>query len=263
MKKFLSVLFFIFSLSILYAQNGENQSTLNNAKVIEMKKAKLSKVLILKSIEESEDFNYDTSTNGLKELSENQLADDIIILMMKKQKEKNASIKIVDGINFEKNEFGLFINANNQKVKIISHLTQINFKKNVFGANLKATLPKANSEIVVESSIKTFYFNMNVDENASTNTTYNITNSISDPNEGQLVKLSKNGKYREIQLGKFGMGGLKTKIPEKYRVEYKVEKVKYNLYKITVDKMEPGEYGFIFGAINPGAAMKIYDFTVK
>jgi len=91
-----------------------------------------------------------------------------------------------------------------------------------------------------------------------------LTNSISDPNEGELVRLSKSGKKREFQVGKVGMGRLKSEIPEKIRIEYKVEKIKFNIYKITVNKnLEPGEYGFIFGAINPGATMKIYDFTIK
>ena len=132
------------------------------------------------------------------------------------------------------------------------------------GMKFKAQIPNVSADIKISADVTTFYFNFNIDENASTNTTYNLTNSISDPNEGELVKLSKAGKQREVQVGKGGMGGIKSEIPAKARVEFNVEKVKYNFYKLTIiKKLEPGEYGFIFGAINPGASMKIYDFSVK
>jgi len=224
-----------------------------------MKKSNLSIPIIKSSIENASDYNFDITTKGLQQLSNNKVDDEIVVLIMKKQKDKLENIIVVDGLKFDKKEFGLFINNNGEKLRISSHLTQVDF-----GMKLKAQIPNAMADIGISSDIKSFYFNFGVDENATTNSAYNLINSISDPNEGELVKLSKSGKKREFQVGKVGMGGIKSEIPSKIRIEYAVEKVKYNLYKITIkEELKPGEYGFIFGAINPGATMKIYDFSVK
>ncbi len=254
MKKIITLLFVTLSFTYTFCQDF-----IDNLSVIEMKKSNLSKPIIINAIESANDFNFDITTKGLKQLSDNKIDDDIVVLIMKKQKNKSENIINIDGIQIEKNEYGLFINENNKKLKINSHLTQVDM-----GMKLKAQIPNPTSDIIIGNDINTFYLNFNVDENSATNSVYNLTNSISDPNEGELVRLAKNGKKREFQVGKVGMGRLKSEIPEKIRIEYKVEKIKFSIYKITVNKnLEPGEYGFIFGAINPGATMKIYDFTIK
>lgn len=255
MKKTI-ITFILLSFSMILNAQTE---TLKNSNIIEMKKSKLSKTIIINAIENSDDFNFDISTNGLKQLSDNKIDDEIVLSIMKKQKNKLENIITINGVQFNKNEYGLFVIENNQKIQIVSHLTQVQF-----GMKIKANIPNVTSDITLKSDVSTFYFNINKDENGPTNTTFNLNNSISDPNEGELIKLSKVSKKREIQVGKANMGGIKTEIPEKARIEYTVEKIKLNFYKLTLkNKLEAGEYGFIFGAINGGASMKIYDFTIK
>lgn len=235
------------------------QTVLDNSGIIEMKKANLSKPIIINAINTAPDYNFDTSAKGLKQLSENSIDDEIVILIMNKQKNKSDNTVTIDGLQFDKDEFGLFIKENGNKVKINSHLTQAQV-----GRVMKANIPNAVADISINKGVDTFYFNFSSGGDATSNSVFNLNNSISDPNEGELIILSKNGKSREFQAGKLDMKGLKLEIPEKFRIEYKVEKIKHNTYKIIVDrKLDAGEYGFIFGAINPGAAMKIYDFTVK
>lgn len=233
--------------------------TIGNEEIIQMKKENLSKPLILNTIKNSSDFNFDTSTKGLKQLSDNGIDDEIVILIMDKQKDKSENNVLIDGISIAKNEYGLIANDNGKKVKIHSHLSQPEV-----GRTLKTSLQNTTSDISVNKGVNVFYFNFSVDETVTSNTSFNLNNSISDPNEGELVKLSKSSKKREFELGKVRITGLKTEIPEKIRVEYKVEKVKHNIYKLTtVRPLEAGEYGFVFGGVVPGVALKIYDFTVK
>lgn len=254
MTKKLTLLFASFSFISIFSQE-----IMDNSKVIEMKTSNLSMPIIINAIDNATDYNFDITTKGLKQLSENKVDDDIVVLIMKKQKNKSENIVNIDGIQIDKDEYGLFINENNVKIKINSHLTQVDM-----GIKMKAIIPNANSDVTISNSTNIFYLNFNSNEDSATNSVYNFGNSISDPNEGELVKLSKNGKKREFQVGKVGMGGIKTEIPEKIRIEYKVEKLKHTIYKITTNKkLEPGEYGFIFGAISPGTTLKIYDFTVK
>lgn len=248
---------FLILLSFLYSFS--QTKTLDNSDIIEMSKSNLSTPIILSAIENTSKYNFDISTKGLKQLSENKVDDEIVVLMMKKQNNQAENFIKIDGLTFSKNEYGLFINENNKKVKIPSHLTQVDF-----GIKLKAQIPNPTADIQINNKVNEFYFNFGINENNTTNSTFNLTNSISDPNEGELVILSQKRKKREIQVGKAKLTGIKNEIPAKKRIEYSVKKIKHNLYKITIQKqLEPGEYGFIFGAINGGASMKIYDFSVK
>lgn len=246
-------------LSVISITCFSAQTVLDNFGIVEMKKASLSKPIIINAINTATDYNFDTSAKGLKQLSENNIDDEIVILIMNKQKNKYDNVVTIDGLQFDKDEFGLFIKENGKKVKINSHLTQAQV-----GRIMKANIPNTVADISINKGVNTFYFNFSSGEDATSNSVFNLNNSISDPNEGELVILSKNGKSREFQAGTMDMKGLKLEIPEKSRIEYKVKKIKHNVYKITVDRnLDAGEYGFIFGAINPGAVMKIYDFTVK
>lgn len=253
MKKIITLL------SVISIVRFSAQTTLDNTGVVYMKKANLSKTIIINAINNATDYNFDISIKGLKQLSENNIDDEVVILIMNKQKSKSNNVVLIDGLQFDKDEFGLFIKDNGNKAKINSHFTQAQV-----GRIMKATIPNASADISINRGANTFYFNFSAHNDSTSNSVFNLNNSISDPNEGELVVLSKNGKSREFQAGTLTKSGLKFEIPEKSRIEYKVEKVKHNIYKITTDKnLDAGEYGFIFGAINPGAAMKIYDFTVK
>lgn len=244
----------IFTNVYLFGQS----KTFDNFSVIEMKKANLSKPIIINALNNETNFNFDISTSALKELSNNKIDDEIIVLMMQKQKDKIENIITVDGLQFAKKEYGLFVNQEGQKVKITSHLTELDF-----AMKFNAQIPNLTADISISSDVKTFYFNFGLDENNSTNSTFNLTNSITDPNEGELVKLSKIRKKRQFRIGKAGLGGIKMEIPSDIRIEYKIEKIKFNLYKITIEKsLQPGEYAFFFGALSP-TAMKVYDFNVK
>jgi hypothetical protein len=66
MKKTLT--FLILSISLFsYAQSDE----ITNQNIIELKKTNISKVLILKTIVDATNFNFDISTKGLQELTKN------------------------------------------------------------------------------------------------------------------------------------------------------------------------------------------------
>ncbi|HFK5511240.1 hypothetical protein HZP31_15565 [Elizabethkingia anophelis] len=264
MKK-TAILFLIICALGMNAQTQQDDNTFDNSKVIELTKAHISKPIIIQSIEEASNYNYDISVKGLKQLSQSKIDEDVVILLMKKQNEKKNKSSKVDNITIDKDDYGLFVSDNNQKFKIPSHQTQANFKGKMMGFDLKATIPDSTSGIIISPINKVFYFNMGEDDKGASNSFFNAVKPFSDPNEGVLIKLKTNRNNRELDLGKVrAMAGMKTEIPEKYKIKYRVEKVSGNVYKIMIEaNLHEGEYGFIFGAINPGGVMRIYDFTVK
>lgn len=256
MKKLFS--FIIILISILnFSQN--NDEILTNEKVIELKKANLSKILILNTIDESTNFNLDVSTAGLQNLTKNGIDDDIIILMMKKQKIKNQNTFIVDGVEIK--EYGLFNVSNSKKTKIISHISEGN---GISGMKIKVQLNKPTSEITLNGENLSFYYNFDNNEKKSENTLFSLSSTVTDPNEGHLILFNKSSKKRDLEIGRFKMTGVIMEINFKNRIDYTVTQLKENIYKIDVLKnLVPGEYGFIFGAVSPGMPIRIYDFSVN
>ena len=254
MKEIFTFLICLSSLSI-YSQS----EVLSNQKIIELKKSNISKVLILKTIEDTKNYNYDISTFGLQELSKNKVDDDIVILMMNKQKqsEKN-SIKvnniIIDG-------FGLFIIDNNVKKEIIAHSSS----GNAFNMRtIKIGMNGKTSENVIKDKKITFYYSFDNNSKQNESATLAVFSTIKSPSEGFLVKFEQTKNDRDLDIGKVGRSGFEVRIQKENRVEYTVEKINDNFFKIQViEDLEPGEYGFIFGEINPGTANRIYDFSLK
>lgn len=243
---------------IFFGINAQNE-TLTNQSVIDLKKSNISKVLILKSIQDAELTNFDLSANGLKQLANSKVEDEIVIAMMDRQKqvEKN-SIKIdnvvIDG-------YGLFTIENNEKKEIIAHSSSGSGFK---GRNILIGLNGKNSETIITNSKPVFYYSFDNETSKNESSAISAFSTIKSPNEGFLVKFKQTKNDRDLEIGKVGMGGFEVRIAVENRVDYKVEKIKDNFYKIEVlSNLKPGEYGFIFGQMNPGTGNRFYDFSVK
>lgn len=78
------------------AQAQQDDNTFDNSKVIELTKARISKPIIIQSIEESSNYNYDISVKGLKQLSQSKVDEDIVILLMKsKMRRRIKALKLI------------------------------------------------------------------------------------------------------------------------------------------------------------------------
>lgn len=254
MKKILTIFVLLMSLTI-YSQ----EESLDNQKIIELKKLNISKILIIKTIDDAAKFNFDLSTIGLQELSKNKVDDDIVVMMMDKQKQnEKTSIKVDDVII---DGFGLFIVEDKNKKEIIAHSSSgTGFK----GRSIIIGMNGKTSENIISNLKPTFYFSFDNGTKQNDSPALAAFANIKSPSEGFLVKFRQSKNDRDLEIGKAGIGGLQVKIEKKNRIDYTVEKIKENFYKIQIsENFEPGEYGFIFGQMNPGTANRVYDFTIK
>jgi hypothetical protein len=254
MKKTLTILILLISL-FSYSQND----TITNQNIIELKKVNISKVLILKTIDDATNFNFDLSSKGLQELTKNKVDDDIIVQMMNKQKEIEKNSIKVDNVIIK--GFGLFTIENNNKKELVAHSSSGSGFK---GRNIMIGLNNKTSENIITNSNPIFYYSFDNESKQNESSTISAFSTIKSPSEGFLVKFKITKNDRDLVIGKIGMGGFEVRIEKENRVEYKVEKIKDNFYKIEVlENLKPGEYGFIFGQMNPGTANRIYDFSIK
>jgi len=136
-------------------------------------------------------------------------------------------------------------------------------------AKMKAIIPGVKASIRTDDTNVVFFFYFD-DKAASLGKSYFGSTNLSSPNQFALVKLEVKKSNRETIIGEFGAFGSSQGTHEKSMVQFKSERIRSGLYKVTVSSMEQGEYCFLAsstmaGAFGSGAAaaMELFDFGVS
>lgn len=92
--------------------------------------------------------------------------------------------------------------------------------------------------------------------------------TVSAPSEFSLIGLLKKQGRREARVGSANVGGVKTGVLDKDRLEFTYDTIRPGVFKVTPVKTLPsGEYGFIYavnGQSTGGAvSARIFDFAVQ
>lgn len=263
MKKIIAFVFLLFITSTFNAQENKK---LNNSKIIELSNTGYSKPMLLKVVEEADHFQFDTSLEGLKNLSENNIDDDIVMAIMEKQdeyrKEQGESIQI-ENVDFTTKEYGLFYIKNNQKVEVTPNYSEGKLRSGIASIVWRASIDNRTSSNIIPSDVKELYINFDPSTDVADKS---LTDTEEYMEEAILFNMKRKRNRREIEVGRSGMSASKTKVKSRDIIDFKYEKIKGDFYKIIISEaLKSGDYGFIFGGIKTGAgtSMKIYDFTIE
>jgi hypothetical protein len=136
--------------------------------------------------------------------------------------------------------------------------------------SVKASVSNETSRYPTPERKPVFYFFFDdANANASQGSTWlaGSASMVTSPNEFTLIHLDKKKGRREARVGSRNIGGMKTGVMDKDRVEFDYELVRTGVYRATPrGPLDPGEYGFIYSVAGSGTngamSAKIYDFTV-
>jgi hypothetical protein len=134
--------------------------------------------------------------------------------------------------------------------------------------SVKAAIQQETSRVPVLSQPQFFFFSAesNGDDGGAWASGTNTV--VSSPAELTLVRLMKKSGRREARVGSMNIGGAKTGVMDKDRLEFSHKLVRPGVYQIEILKpLAPGEYGFIYslsgGGANGAMTARIFDFTVR
>lgn len=267
MKKLFTVSLLLISLLV------NAQETITNESVLQMKDLEFSDATIIEKINTS-DVKFETSIADLSKLKKGGISSEIITLMMKRSKHNTKS---KTGIYYaDTNEEQKLIqpsvfsgtNTNAAAQKLVSGL--INSKK-------RAQLPGVNSNNELKTSSPEFTFIFD----PSTTEVDNLQNTqgnqpgffnwwfktASSPNEFVLVKLTvkERKNLREVIVGKSSWITSSSGIDPKYALNFEIEELEGNKFRVTPDALEPGEYCFIYqGQVPQGREnQSVFDFSIQ
>ena len=252
---------------------GFAQETITNESVVQMVELGFDDYMIIDKINTS-DVKFDASISALGEMKNAGVSSEILSLIMEKSKQNTKSktgIYYTDASGEDKLvQPSVFSGANSNAVaqKLVSGL--INSKQ-------KAQLPKTRSNNIIRQSQPEFTFIFDPSVTEVDNMQNNQGNDAgifnwwfrmaSNPNEFVLVKLTVQEKknLREVITGKSSWITSSSGIDPKYALNFAIEEIEGNKFKVTPDTLEPGEYCFIYqGAVPQGRDnQSVFDFSIQ
>jgi len=108
----------------------------------------------------------------------------------------------------------------------------------------KAVIAGPKSSIRVADTSPVFYFYFD-DKQAGLGKTYFGVGNLSNPNQFALLKLEVKGSNRETVIGAYSSLGSSSGEDTKAMVQFKSERIRPGLYKVSVDNLKEGEYCFM------------------
>lgn len=275
MKKYLLLM-----LLLVFSKPICSQEVITNESIIEMKQLGFDESLIIDKINSS-DVNFDSSISALSRLKEYGASTEVISLVMEKSKYNTKSETGIYSLNLDKSMTPILSsvfsskNANSAARAVASVSIVGGLMVNARG---KLQLPKNTSNNVVKLGLNQFIFifdpetevdNMNTGSNNPLYPYKNYLNNnklASSPNEFILteMRVKKSKNLREIITIKSGALSGSVGIDPKLSIAFSIETIGKNKYKITVPKLERGEYCFIYqGSLNSQTTKSVFDFSVQ
>jgi hypothetical protein len=232
--------------------------TLNNEAVLKMKAAGLDDGTIVKVIEASPG-EYDISADGLIALKAGGVGETVLAAIINHARmpatQALAPARSADGYPQELGVYYLKENAYIALEPEIMNIRTTNTLATAYSFGAKAM--KYNGWITGQHSKNAF--------GSETRTFFlDIPEGVA-PAEYTILKFKEKGDRREVELARARFS-MKTGAPEGSTVHFESEKIDKGKYKVTVDRLSPGEYGFM----PPGSEIsknstsvgKIYSFHV-
>ncbi|MDA9631605.1 hypothetical protein N9T03_00130 [Bacteroidota bacterium] len=275
MKKYLLLM-----LLLVFSKPICSQEVITNESIIEMKQLGFDESLIIDKINSS-DVNFDSSISALSRLKEYGASTEVISLVMEKSKYNTKSETGIYSLNLDKSMTpilsSVFSSKNaNAAARAVASVSIVGGL--MVNARGKLQLPKNTSNNVVKLGLNQFIFifdpetevdNMNTGSNNPLYPYNNYLNNnklASSPNEFILteMRVKKSKNLREIITTKSGALSGSVGIDPKLSIAFSIETIGKNKYKITVPKLERGEYCFIYqGSLNSQTTKSVFDFSVQ
>jgi len=260
-------------LCVLFTCSAKAQETITNASIIQMVSLGFDDYMIIDKVNNS-DVKFDASITELSKMKNAGVSSEILSLIMAKSRQNTMS---KTGIYYADDngddtliQPSVFSGSNSNAVaqKLVSGL--INSKK-------KAQLPKTSSNNVIRTTNPEFTFIFDPSTANVDNMQNNQGNQAgvfnwwfrmaSNPNEFVLVKLTVKEKknLREVITGKSSWITSTTGVDPKYALNFSMEEIEGNKFKVVPDTLEKGEYCFIYqGQVPQGRDnQSVFDFSIQ
>jgi hypothetical protein len=131
--------------------------------------------------------------------------------------------------------------------------------------SVKATIQGEHARVATSDRTPTFYFYLPDAANHANLSSFEAqsTNPTS-PNEFSLVRLNQKKGYREARVGRANIGGMRSGVMDKDRIDFRYEEVRPGVFSVKpTNPIEPGEYSFVMIGAGGAKLARFFDFSVQ
>ncbi len=254
--------------SVSYAQE-----VITNQSVIQMKELGFDDDMIIDKINTS-NVKFDASIDALGKLKNAGVSTEIISLVMQKSKQNTKS---KTGIYYVADDGSptliqptVFSGTSNDNAanRLVSGFIPSTKKARLSGSKSNNVFKDKNPEFTfIFDPSTTEVDNLQTGQGNSSGAFDWWFRTASSPNEFVLAKLDVNEKrnLREVITGKSSIVNENEGIDPKYAINFEIETIEGNKFKVTPKGLEPGEYAFIYqGAVPAGRTnQSVFDFSIQ
>jgi hypothetical protein len=273
--KFCAVLCTLLASTSALAQNAEK---LTNESILQLTSVGLGDEAIIAKIKTTP-TDFHLSTDDMIVLKQKGVAGPVIAAML--AADAPPSVMSIDALDPSVPHMpGVYMVTSTKMVRMDATATNQAKTGGIIGfaltggiasMSVKATVSNETSRFQTSERTPAFYFffdESNGNQPQSSAWLAGSASVVASPSEFTLIELDKKKGRREARVGSRNIGGMKTGVMDKDRIEFSYELTRPGVYRVTPRAaLKPGEYGFIFSVAGNGAsgalAAKIYDFTVQ
>lgn len=257
----------------LFLSISYGQETITNKSIVQMKELGFDDNMIIDKINTS-NVKFDASINALSQLKKAGVSSEIISLVMEKSKQNTKSktgiYYVADDSSSRLIQPTVFSGTSNDNAanRLVSGFIPSIKKARLSGARSNNVIKDPNPEFTfVFDPSTTEVDNLQTGQGNSSGAFDWWFRTASSPNEFVLAKLDVNEKrnLREVITGKSSIINDNQGIDPKYAINFDIETIEGNKFKVTPKGLAPGEYAFIYqGAVPSGRTnQSVFDFSIQ
>lgn len=288
MKKFLNA---ALATALIFASASAHAETLTNTDVVQLSKIGLGDEAVIAKIRASSS-KFDLTTTDLIALKAAGVSGPVIAAMIDASKgatvSANATASVDSPDPLVPHPSGIYVLADwleQPKMMVLDPTTSNQTKTGGFlgyamtgglaSMSFKTVIPNASARIKAPVSKPVFYFYFDQAGRSLSKdgaSSFWMSGAVTSPNEFSLVRFDVKKDSREAKVGKFNIGGAKSGVMDKDRIQFSYDLVTTGVYKVTPEReLGPGEYGFLYSSTTGGGVgmagvgattAKIFDFSI-
>jgi hypothetical protein len=286
---------FVMLAAMLFVSQPSYADTLNNRMIVALSASGIGDEAIIAKIETS-DVKFDLSADQMIALKKQGVSGPVIAAMLRANvKVPNASAAVPRGRSpaparaddrarpaaapasvSAPHPLGIYMLSEGRLVRIDFNVSGQTKTGGMLGTMMTGGIAHTSLSIVIQGDSArvqtadrqpTFYFYLARDdgnERAFQSGFESVATNPSSPNEFSLIRLIKKNGNREARVGRFNIGGMKSGVMDKTRVDFQYDEVRPGAYSVRPKvALEPGEYGFVMIGAGGAKVARIFDFSVQ
>ena len=275
-----------FAVSLLLVSTPALAETLTNRSIIALSASGIGDEAIIAKIQSSEG-KFDLSTEQMLALKKKGVSGPVIAAMINAGNHSGQGATTLPrgqssgsersgaaAVLAAKRASGIYLMSGGQLVRIDFNVSGQTKTSGMLGTvltygiastSIKTVLQGETARVKTSEHAPTFYFYLTDGTSQANVSSFEAQSSSPvSPNEFSLIRLTPKNGSREARIGKVNIGGAKSGVIDKDRIDFKYDEIRPGVFSVKPGiELASGEYSFVMIGAGGAKLAKYFDFSVQ